>query len=59
MEPPRFARDIPIGQQPLGLDTLALMRTFLMIADPADRQKVIQLAASLAPAGAAPPIAPR
>jgi hypothetical protein len=49
----------PIGQQPLGLDALALMRAFLMIADPADRQKVIQLAASLARDVGAPSIAPR
>jgi len=50
---------IPIGQQPLGLDALALMRAFLTIADPADRQKVIQLAASLAHDADAPPVAPR
>jgi hypothetical protein len=49
---------IPIGQQPLGLDALALMRAFLKIADAADRQTVIALAASLA-RGGAPPIAPR
>jgi hypothetical protein len=51
-------RDIPIGQQRLGPDALALIRVFLTIADPADRQRVIQLAASLAPPDAAPPIAP-
>jgi hypothetical protein len=59
MKTPRLARDIPIGQQALGLDALALMRAFFKIADAADRRKVIQLAASLARAGASPPIAPR
>jgi uncharacterized membrane protein len=50
---------IPIGQQPLGLDALALMRAFLKIAAAADRRKVIQLAASLAHDAGAPPLAPR
>jgi hypothetical protein len=44
----------PIGQQPLRLDALALMRAFLAIADAADRRKVIQLAASLTRAAGAP-----
>jgi hypothetical protein len=30
---------IPIGQQALGLDALALIRAFLKIADAVDRQK--------------------
>ena len=48
----------PIGQQAIGLDALALMRAFLKIADPADRQKVIKLAAWLESRSEAP-IAPR
>jgi hypothetical protein len=36
------------------------MRAFLKIADPADRRKVMELAASLArPNAASPPVAPR
>jgi hypothetical protein len=50
---------IPIGQQALGLDALALIRAFLKIADAVDRQKVIALAASLARDDGVPPIAPR
>jgi hypothetical protein len=49
---------IPIGQQALGLDALALVRLFLKIADAADRQKVIALATALARDDGAP-IAPR
>jgi hypothetical protein len=40
------------------VDGLRLMRAFLKIADPADRRKVIELAAALA-RSASPPIAPR
>jgi len=42
------------------VDGLKLMRAFFKIADAADRQKVIALAAALArKPDAAPPIAPR
>jgi hypothetical protein len=51
-------RDIPIGQQALGLDALALIRLFVKIANAADRQRVIALATSLARDDGAP-IAPR
>jgi len=40
------------------IDGLALMQAFLKIADPADRRKVIELAARLARASS-PPLAPR
>jgi hypothetical protein len=39
------------------IDGLTLMRAFVKIADPADRRKVIELAAALA-RSASPPIAP-
>jgi hypothetical protein len=57
MDPQRFDRDTPIGQQALGLDALALMRAFFKITNADDRRKVIELAAALVP-GASPPIAP-
>jgi len=44
---------------PIIIDGLKLMRAFVRIADAADRRRVIELAASLARAGASPPIAPR
>ncbi len=40
------------------IDGLLLMRAFLKIMDPADRRKVIELAAALAFASS-PPLAPR
>jgi hypothetical protein len=40
------------------IDGLALMQAFLKIADPEDRRKVIELAATLARASS-PPLAPR
>ena len=51
-------RDVPIGQQALGLDALALVRLFLKITNADDRQRVLALAASLARDDGAP-IAPR
>jgi hypothetical protein len=43
----------------LTVDSLALMRAFRLIAEPEDRRKVIDLAASLAKPVSSPPISPR
>ena len=52
-------RDVPINQQALGLDALALVRLFLKITNADDRQKVLALAAALARDDGVPTIAPR
>jgi hypothetical protein len=51
--------NVPIGRQALGLEALALLRSFVRIVDADDRRQVIELARALAPDDGAPSIAPR
>jgi hypothetical protein len=52
-------REVTAMDDQIIIDGLLLMRAFFKITDPADRQKVIKLAAALARASSSPPIAPR